>query len=263
MINSQIQNKLCNNLEEAQPFLKACLIGVSTSGSVNGSTMGGMSSANESGQFSSMLSSGGPDGVELDKNLVCPKCNNIVAHPVECQSCQYIICYKCAQQNSMVCDEEACGENFTKTPGKIHKLYKELLNPLDFRCPNSSHGCQKTLKYDQLDNHLQRHCDAKQQLCPNRCSKTLKFSAPDLQKHLDEDCPKECLPCPQCKQIKFRMEIEEHLQTACDKVTIKCPHCHQSDLRIIFKQNKHECPGGVEEKFEGQHAINAMRRSQD
>lgn len=148
IINAQIQTKVCNNIEEAQPHLKNCLLGISSASSINGSTMGGMSSANESGQFSSMLSSGGPEGVELDKNLICPKCSNIVVHPVECQSCQYIICFKCAQRNSGVCDEENCGESFTKTPGKIHKLYKELLNQLEFKCPNSCHGCNKTLKYD-------------------------------------------------------------------------------------------------------------------
>ena len=63
----------------------------------------------------------------------------------------------------------------------------------------------------------------------------------ELQKHLDEDCPKECLPCPQCKQIKFRMEIKEHLETNCDKVLVKCETCGESDLRIMFKSGKHVC----------------------
>jgi len=33
----------------------------------------------------------------------------------------------------------------------------------------------------------------------------------DLQRHIEEECPKECVPCPRCKQIKYRNEIEDHL----------------------------------------------------
>ena len=108
--------------------------------------MGSISGANESDQFSSIVSNA--DSIELDKNLICPKCNYIVVGPVECQSCQYIICYKCAHVTGMICDDEACGEKFTSTPGKIHKLYKEMLYQLEFRCPNQGQGCTRILKYD-------------------------------------------------------------------------------------------------------------------
>lgn len=98
-----------------------------------------------------------------------------------------------------VCQEEDCGEEFTKTPGKVHKLYKGMLSALEFRCPNQAQGCSKVLSYDQLDNHLQKSCEAKLQLCPNRCSRTKKFTLQQLQKHIEEECPKECVPCPECK----------------------------------------------------------------
>lgn len=149
--------KLCNNIEEAQPFLKICLLG------------------NTPSDFTSILSEG-----DFDKNLICPKCSHIVVLPVECQNCEYIICYKCAQNNQLVCDYDGCGEHFTKTPGKVHKLYREMLNQLEFKCPNQSHGCTKTLKYDQLDNHLQRNCEARLQMCPNKCSRTQKYSQAEL-----------------------------------------------------------------------------------
>jgi hypothetical protein len=59
---------------------------------------------------------------------VCPACKFLVVRPVECKDCQYIICFKCAQQSGMKCQEKACGEPFTHQPGKIHKLYKTMLN---------------------------------------------------------------------------------------------------------------------------------------
>ena len=64
---------------------------------------------------------------------------------------------------------EGCGENFTTTPGKIHKLYKRLFNQLEFKCPNSGHGCTVNLKYDGLDNHLKHECMHREVPCPNGC----------------------------------------------------------------------------------------------
>lgn len=125
-INQELQpHKVCNSVEEAQPFLKTCLQ------SINGNPY-----HQSTDQFASILS--GADCLELDKNLICPKCSHIVVYPVECQSCQYIICFKCAQATDMQCDGEQCREKFTQTPGKIHRLYKERLSQLEFRCPNQA-----------------------------------------------------------------------------------------------------------------------------
>jgi hypothetical protein len=100
-----------------------------------------------------------------------------------------------------------------------------MLAQLEFRCPNQFHNCHKILGYFDLDSHLKKSCEAKLQHCPNRCSKTLKLSAKDLKKHLEEECPRECLPCPKCKQIKYRMEIADHLANSCEKVVVECPRC--------------------------------------
>ena len=240
-----MKTRICNTIEEAQPYLKMCLVSTGAGSLLNTQTISNSSMhtiGNETGPFSSAFSNTNDTSLEFDKNLICPRCNYIVVNPVECQSCQYIICWKCAQSFNMKCQDETCGERFTSSPGKIHKLYKEMLYQMEFRCPNQAQGCSKVLKYDMLDLHLQKSCEAKQQLCPNRCSKTKKYSPVELQRHLDEECPKECVPCPSCKQIKYRAEIQEHLESQCDKVQVKCPHCQQADFRISFRNGKHECP---------------------
>jgi len=118
--------------------------------------------------------------------------------------------------------------------------------------------------YDMLDHHLSKSCEAKLQLCPNRCSRTKKFTLAQLQKHIDEECPKECVPCPECKQIKYRNEIPEHLEGACDKVAVKCPHCGQQDLRIAFRTGKHECLQNREEAFyEGNNRDRGLRNFEE
>ena len=53
-----------------------------------------MNAANESGGFSQLLLGANhpSDLSEIDKNIICPKCQLIVVNPIECLNCQYIIC---------------------------------------------------------------------------------------------------------------------------------------------------------------------------
>lgn len=94
-----------------------------------------------------------------------------------------------------------CGNELSPTPGKIHKLYRRLLNQLEFRCPNGGHGCPSTLRYEQIDQHLRQECDFREVACPNGCcsgqDQPLMFVARALQTHLDKDCQKQQIKCPQ------------------------------------------------------------------
>ena len=89
-------HKLYASILEAQPVLRSCVVS---------SAFAGLSVANDSGQFSSLLSAANSEAVDIDKNVLCPKCSFIVVNAVECQSCQYIICQGCAQQLNNICDE--------------------------------------------------------------------------------------------------------------------------------------------------------------
>lgn len=131
------QSKVYNSIEEAQPILRLCLLNVGSAS---------VSSLTAPSGFAALL----PDS-DIDQNLICPACKFLVVNPVECQSCQYIICFKCAQSLNMHCQnsDPSCNNGrFTSQPGKIHKLYRAMLSQLEFRCPNHGGGCQSVLKYD-------------------------------------------------------------------------------------------------------------------
>ena len=112
---------------------------------------------------------------------MCLKCGLIMFHPGECKQCEYIVCSKCQQSSSY----SEGGSYHTTPPGKVHKMYKEMLKHLEFKCPNQAHGCQEVLKYEELEDHLSKACEARMQLCPNRCSKTKKFGVAELQQHIE------------------------------------------------------------------------------
>ena len=227
LIISNLQNKVCNSIEEAQPILRLCL------NNVGANSISNLTQAN---QFTSILSDN-----EIDQNLVCPTCKFIVVNPVECQSCQYIICYKCAQKYSMTCFEQSCCESFTSQPGKIHKLYRAMLNQLEFRCPNQGAGCQSLLKYDQLDHHFKELCESRDNMCPNRCLATQKYSVAAMKEHLLNSCPKEYVTCQKYGERKQRQDMQNHLNAEYDQVETKCEKCDQIDLRIRFKDGNHDC----------------------
>jgi len=95
IINTQLKNNtICNSIEEAQPFLKTCLISINGTAFNSTQRLNTLTPGTPEEQFASILS--GSDSVELDKNLLCPRCHYIVVNAVECRSCQYIICLKCA-----------------------------------------------------------------------------------------------------------------------------------------------------------------------
>ena len=103
-------DKIYTSILDAQPILRHCIIT---------SNYGGMTqvlnAANESGGFSQLLLGNNhhSDLSEIDKNLICPKCQLLVVNPVECLNCQYIICQICAKETNNYCDESDCGQKFT------------------------------------------------------------------------------------------------------------------------------------------------------
>jgi hypothetical protein len=190
----------------------------------------------QASQFTSLLSDN-----DIDQNLVCPSCKFLVVRPVECKDCQYIICYKCAELGGMRCLDKDCGEPFTRQPGKIHKLYKTMLNQLEFRCPNHMAGCQELLKYEHLDEHLQNGCECRDRFCPNACGKEQKFCEQALKEHLELHCPRELCKCPDCKRKFLRMDLHNHLENECEMSKMKCDKCELTDTRASFKSGKHDC----------------------
>lgn len=134
-------------------------------------------------------------------------------------------------------EDSGCGQHFTQTPGKIHKLYRRLFSQLEFRCPNSHHGCAVTLKYDQVDRHLRQECEYREVQCPNGCTdnqnEPLRMAVKAMEAHVAKDCPRVVVECPQrCGKSMQRGQLIAHLEE-CTKESMlhKSQHTPRIDDR--------------------------------
>ena len=85
--------------------------------------------------------------------LKCPICLNILMTPVQCNKCNNCFCKLCIDhyQDSKIkcpfrCENPAYLEN---------KFVKNVLSILKFKCKN---GCDKIIKYEELEKHYEEDC---------------------------------------------------------------------------------------------------------
>ncbi len=80
-----------------------------------------------------------------------------------------------------------------------------------------------------VDNHL-KTCDYVKLECPNECvfDEVTQFFRKDLQKHLEDECPRRQHSCPHCQETgQYEHITGEHIED-CPKMIIECsnaPHC--------------------------------------
>ena len=86
--------------------------------------------------------------------LKCPICLNILMTPVQCNKCNNCFCKLCIDhyQDSKIkcpfrCENPAYLEN---------KFVKNVLSILKFKCKN---GCDKIIKYEELEKHYEEDCE--------------------------------------------------------------------------------------------------------
>jgi len=86
--------------------------------------------------------------------LTCPICLNILMSPVQCNKCNKCFC-------------KICIDNYTNSKSKCpfrcdnplynqNKFVENVLAILKFKCKN---GCDKIIKYEDLQKHYQEDCD--------------------------------------------------------------------------------------------------------
>lgn len=85
---------------------------------------------------------------EVDDHFVCKVCKLVVRSPVECVSCQRLMCGLCGKIGGKCgyCQEELV----TKTPA----LYaRKIYSKLQLHCVNSANGCEAVLPLSSLQAH--------------------------------------------------------------------------------------------------------------
>ena len=91
----------------------------------------------------------------LNDLITCPICLNLLISPLQCNQCNKCFCKGCIKdyekKNNYVCPFKC--ENPEYNP---NKFVNNVLSILKFKCKN---GCDKIIKYDELEKHYQEDCD--------------------------------------------------------------------------------------------------------
>ena len=104
------------------------------------------------------------------------------------------------------------------------------IQSLKVKCTNRTDGCQWMGELRHVDEHL-KTCDYVKLECPNECTtvyQRMKLFRKNLQKHIDNKCPRRQHSCPHCQEIGEYQDITRKHIKICPKIIIECsnaPHC--------------------------------------
>lgn len=155
---------------------------------------------------------------KIDESLICGICQEVPFRPEECTTCQNIFCSECISkwlEKKTKCPFD-CPPPYQGT--KPHKLIRQALGNLKYRCINQENGCEETICLDSLMKH-EAKCGFAQIKCP--------FSQ-------------------ECSAEFMRKEMEEH-EKVCEFVLLKCEKCHFDLKRKDLKS--HDCILYLREKY--------------
>ena len=114
-----------------------------------------------------------------------------------------------------------CSENI-EVREKCHKIIRNSLSELYFKCPNKEHGCPETPSYDTFLSHVSQ-CKFKMMRCPafERCNTELPQQ--ECEKHIQK-CGFIQIQCDFCDKPIERRKMEAHL-CKCDEMEMLCEWC--------------------------------------
>ena len=158
---------------------------------------------------------------EPSSALLCPICQDLLSNPLITPSCSHSFCSACIQQ-ALQRDSSVCP--LCRKPVQLHQLHpnlalKQLIEDLRIWCPNHGRGCPAQLTRDQVQRHLEEHCDYKDEQCPyQRFGCGFSGSRGDLKVHLHE-CTYEKL------KIFLVEQYESSIAAIHDKLTVLSTTC--------------------------------------
>ena len=143
---------------------------------------------------------------EVDGNLHCPLCSNVLKDPFQCRRNQHLFCSPCIkrhlEQNSQTCP--TCSEELTaETLPLPPMIVIDLLNALKIRCDFAARGCRELVKLECLKRHI-AHCGYSPTKCENDgCS--MIINKIDKEHHENNDCGFRKVKCEECgKEVLYK-----------------------------------------------------------
>ncbi|CAK65696.1 unnamed protein product (macronuclear) [Paramecium tetraurelia] len=164
----------------------------------------------------------------LNKNLICVICEQLVWDPNECSQCQNNFCSICI--NEWLKKKKNCPFECTKRMqlNAPHRILRNQISELQVKCVNK--GCPKEMQLQNLESHL-KQCE-----------------------YIETKCP-----YPDCLFKDSLIKIEPH-KTSCEHRTRVCQKC----LETYKVKDNHDCLDIVIKKVKKQEdQINKLLRRLD
>ncbi|XP_071159830.1 TNF receptor-associated factor 3-like [Mytilus edulis] len=191
-----------------------------------------------------------PEFVELDlRNNSCPICNNVLRDCVQlpcghktCESCIDQLFNNSISEGTCPVNDEDCFAFSRSSVVPDYGTRREILKSKVY-CPYKTNGCATIIEWQKLQNHKES-CEHKPRECPNRnegCQETLSFK--DLTDHITNHCLYSLVSCPDCQTPVMRKDLQNH-QNDCTRFPISCKfHCDVGVLpREEMKVHENACP---------------------
>ena len=148
---------------------------------------------------------------EVDGNLHCPLCSNVLKNPVQCRRNQHLFCSPCIkrhlEQNSQTCP--TCREELTAETLLLPPILAiDFLSALKIRCDFAARGCRELVKLEFLKRHVAQ-CGYSQTKCENDgCS--MIINKIDKEHHENNDCGFRKVKCEECGEEVLYKKFKTH-----------------------------------------------------
>ena len=154
---------------------------------------------------------------DVDENLHCSICYNVLKDPRMCQNNEHMFCFACITQhlnvNSESCPE--CNENLSVDTLRRARVVNKMLSKLKINCDFASRGCLEFFNLEELETHVQ-NCGYAPVLCSSPdCG--MEINKQDKVHHESEVCGYRRVKCHGCGEIQEAMERVEGNLTVVNK----------------------------------------------
>ena len=138
---------------------------------------------------------------EVDRNLHCPICMNVLKDPVQCRRNQHYFCTPCItrylRHNSSTCP--TCRDELTiETLGQPARIVTDLLSSLNIHCDYADRGCGEMVELEFLKGHV-INCGYSPTLCANDGCLMI-VNKQDEKHHETQVCEFRRVKCGDCSE---------------------------------------------------------------
>ena len=139
---------------------------------------------------------------EINSELICPICEEIVDDPIECSNCEKAFCSQCIQDWSSV--KKECPNRCPKLDLRSsHRFFRTMWESVIIKCSRYREGCSAVMQMQYIKKHEMLECGFRPVICEHsECNQEVLFK--DYQQHLLE-CKFKEIPCEKYSQISRYM----------------------------------------------------------